>query len=152
MVSDIYPTPTTAIADVILPAAMWVEREGVLRQQRAAHPAVGTSWCEPPGGEPARLLADRSRWPGGWGIGELFPWKTEEEQARGLFEEYRQFTLGVGKDLATYDELKAARGLRWPVIDGRETRWRYRGGLRPVRQEGRRASRSTATRRWRTGR
>src|SRR5210317_639806 len=29
VVSDIYPTPTTDIADVILPSAMWVEREGM---------------------------------------------------------------------------------------------------------------------------
>src|SRR5262249_40492231 len=29
VVSDIYPTPTTRIADVILPSAAWVEREGV---------------------------------------------------------------------------------------------------------------------------
>ena len=29
VVSDIYPTPTTDIADLILPSAMWVEREGM---------------------------------------------------------------------------------------------------------------------------
>ncbi|MCA9269443.1 MAG: molybdopterin-dependent oxidoreductase, partial [Planctomycetales bacterium] len=29
VVSDIYPTPTTAVADLILPSAAWVEREGV---------------------------------------------------------------------------------------------------------------------------
>ncbi|NNE55921.1 MAG: molybdopterin-dependent oxidoreductase, partial [Flavobacteriales bacterium] len=29
VVSDIYPTPTTDIADVILPSAMWIEREGM---------------------------------------------------------------------------------------------------------------------------
>src|SRR4029434_1267286 len=29
VVSDVYPTPTTDVADVILPAAMWIEREGM---------------------------------------------------------------------------------------------------------------------------
>ena len=29
VVSDIYPTHTTAVADVILPSAMWIEREGM---------------------------------------------------------------------------------------------------------------------------
>ena len=29
VVSDIYPTPTTEVADLILPSAAWVEREGV---------------------------------------------------------------------------------------------------------------------------
>ena len=29
VVSEAYPTPTTDVADVILPAAMWIEREGV---------------------------------------------------------------------------------------------------------------------------
>jgi nitrate reductase NapA len=29
VVSDVYPTPTTDIADVILPSAMWIEQEGM---------------------------------------------------------------------------------------------------------------------------
>ena len=29
VVSDVYPTPTTDVADVVLPAAMWIEREGM---------------------------------------------------------------------------------------------------------------------------
>ncbi|HEX5635252.1 MAG TPA: molybdopterin dinucleotide binding domain-containing protein, partial [Gemmatimonadales bacterium] len=45
--------------------------------------------------------------------------------------EYRRFGLGLGKDLASYDELQQARGLRWPVVDGRETRYRYAAGHDP---------------------
>jgi nitrate reductase NapA len=48
-----------------------------------------------------------------------------------MFEEYRQFTLGAGKDLASYEQLKAARGLRWPVVDGKETPYRYAAGFDP---------------------
>src|SRR4029450_4185523 len=29
-----------------------------------------------------------------------------------------------------------ARGLRWPVVDGKETRWRYREGLDPYVEAG----------------
>ncbi len=29
VVSEAYPTPTTDVADVVLPAAMWLEREGI---------------------------------------------------------------------------------------------------------------------------
>ena len=29
IVSDVYPTATTALADLVLPAAMWVEKNGV---------------------------------------------------------------------------------------------------------------------------
>ncbi len=48
-----------------------------------------------------------------------------------MYEEYRQFTLGHGKDLASYQHLKTARGVRWPVVDGRETRYRYAAGHDP---------------------
>ena len=29
VVSDVYPTPTTDVADVVLPAALWIEQEGL---------------------------------------------------------------------------------------------------------------------------
>ena len=41
-----------------------------------------------------------------------------------MYEEYRSFTLGLGKDLASYEQLKEERGLLWPVVDGKETRYR----------------------------
>src|SRR5262245_64075767 len=56
------------------------------------------------------------------------------EQA--LYEEYRQFTLGTGKDVASYEELKASRGMRWPVVNGRETRRRYVEGEDPYVSKG----------------
>jgi len=33
--------------------------------------------------------------------------------------------------LAPYDDYHKARGLRWPVIDGKETLWRFREGYDP---------------------
>ncbi|MFQ5696171.1 MAG: molybdopterin dinucleotide binding domain-containing protein, partial [Terriglobia bacterium] len=57
------------------------------------------------------------------GMGHLFPWPGDWHKP--LFEEYRRFTLGTGKDLAGYDQLRATRGLIWPVVEGKETRYRY---------------------------
>jgi nitrate reductase NapA len=47
---------------------------------------------------------------------------------KGLFEEYAQFGRGHGHDLANFDTYHKARGLRWPVVDGKETLWRFREG------------------------
>ena len=50
---------------------------------------------------------------------------------KGLFEEYASFGRGHGHDLAPFDVYHQVRGLRWPVVDGEETRWRYRAGYDP---------------------
>ena len=55
---------------------------------------------------------------------------------KGLFEEYAAFGRGHGHDLAPYDRYHQERGLRWPVVDGKETRWRYREGLDPYVKPG----------------
>lgn len=55
---------------------------------------------------------------------------------KGLFEEYAQFGRGHGHDLAPFDVYHRERGLRWPVVNGRETRWRYREGYDPYVKRG----------------
>jgi nitrate reductase NapA len=55
---------------------------------------------------------------------------------KGLFEEYAGFGRGHGHDLAPFDTYHQVRGLRWPVVDGKETRWRYREGLDPYVEAG----------------
>lgn len=42
-----------------------------------------------------------------------------------LWEEYRIFGLDHGHDLADFEAYHKTRGLRWPVIDGKETLWRF---------------------------
>lgn len=42
-----------------------------------------------------------------------------------LFEEYANFTRGHAHDLAPFDTYHRVRGLKWPVIDGKETQWRF---------------------------
>lgn len=42
-----------------------------------------------------------------------------------LWEEYRKFGAGHGHDLAGFETYHKVRGLRWPVVDGKETQWRF---------------------------
>jgi nitrate reductase NapA len=46
---------------------------------------------------------------------------------KALFNEYRQFTLNFQHDLADFDTYMRddVRGLKWPVVDGKETQWRF---------------------------
>lgn len=134
VVSDIYPTPTTDIADLILPSALWIEREGCFGNSER-RTQQWNKMVEPPGeARPDcwQLIEVAKR----MGHGHLFPWKSDEEQALGLYEEYRTFTIGTGKDVAAYGDLKSARGIRWPVVNGQETRWRYREGEDPYVKKG----------------
>jgi nitrate reductase NapA len=133
VVSDVYPTETTALADVVLPSAMWVEREGLFgnSDRRTQH---WERMAEPPKGclpDDWQIIEVARR----MGLGGLFP--TDPRTYVGeLYEEYRQFTVGTGKDLGTLDQLKAHHGLRWPVVDGRETARRYLEGEDPFVKPG----------------
>jgi nitrate reductase NapA len=55
---------------------------------------------------------------------------------KGLFEEYAEFGRGHGHDLADFDTYHEVRGLRWPVVDGKETLWRFREGYDPYVKKG----------------
>ena len=174
VVSDVYPTVTALAADLILPAAMWVEKEGAYgNAERRTHfwhqlvtaPGEARSdlwqlmefskrfkveevW-------PAELLAKKPAYRGKTlfdvlfrnGQVDKFPLSEMEagyDNARrkscgfyvqkGLFEEYAQFGRGHGHDLAPFDTYHQVRGLRWPVVNGKETLWRYREGVRPLRK------------------
>jgi nitrate reductase (cytochrome) len=122
VVTDAYPTATTAMADVVLPAALWFEREGVSgsgerRSQYwprlVAPPADARSdgWHTI---EVARLL----------GYGPLFPWP-EGTHAGDAWGELVRFHQHPARRPAGYAELKRLGGAIWPRNDGRETRWRY---------------------------
>ncbi|MGE4294911.1 MAG: nitrate reductase catalytic subunit NapA [Campylobacterales bacterium] len=50
---------------------------------------------------------------------------------KALFEEYRIFGAGHGHDLADFDTYHRVRGLRWPVVDGKETLWRFNAKYDP---------------------
>lgn len=122
VVSDVYPTPTTAVADVVLPAAMWIEREAMFgnSERRTQH---WDKLIEPPGDamsdtwqiiEVARRL----------GFKKQFPWK-EEEHIEKIWDEYTQFHDNPKHKMAPYKVLKAEAGVLWPYVNGKSTRWRY---------------------------
>jgi nitrate reductase NapA len=128
VVSDIYPTPTTAIADLILPAAAWVEREGMFgnTERRTQH---WKKMVDPPGEareDAWQVIQVAKR----MGMGHLFPWP-DDNWHEPMFEEYRSFGLGHGKDLASYTQLTHTRGMLWPVVNGKETPYRYTAGYDP---------------------
>ncbi len=181
VVSDPYPTVSAQAADLILPTAMWVEKEGAYgnaerrtqfwRQQTKApgdsksdvwqlmefskYIKVEDVWDE-------ELLAKKPEYKGKTlydilyanGVVNKFPYdgKITDDRGneyenhesadfgfyvqKGLFEEYRLFnSVGnfpkKGHEMAEFDAYHKARGLRWPVIDGKETLWRFREGYDP---------------------
>jgi len=48
-----------------------------------------------------------------------------------LFEEYANFGRGHAHDLADFDTYHKVRGLKWPVVDGKETQWRFNAKYDP---------------------
>ena len=58
---------------------------------------------------------------------------------KGLYEEYRRFQYEgpkPGHEMAEFEAYHKTRGLRWPVIDGKETLWRFREGYDPHVKKG----------------
>ncbi len=176
VVSDPYPTVTALSADLILPTAMWVEKEGAYgnaerrtqfwRQQvKAPGEAKSDLWqlmefakrftVEEAWGE--ELLAKMPEHRGKTlydvlfanGSVDKFPLDEtadgfDNDDAehfgfyvqKGLFEEYAIFGRGHGHDLAPFEMYHEERGLRWPVVDGKETRYRFREGFDPYVEPG----------------
>jgi nitrate reductase NapA len=173
--SDVYPTVSAMSADLILPSAMWMEKEGaygnaerrtqVWRQQvkgpgetrsdlwqytefakrftmeEVWTPALLDAMPEYKGKTLYEVMfanKDTTK----YSLADLKAvnahaikdYMNDESKAagfyvqKGLFEEYAQFGRGHGHDLADFDTYHKARGLRWPVVDGKETLWRFREG------------------------
>jgi nitrate reductase NapA len=179
VVSDPYPTVTAMAADLILPTAMWAEKEGAYGNAER-RTQFWRQQVKPPGEArsdlwqlvefskrfkveevwPAELIAQKAEYKGKTlydilfanGQVDRFPkqavidadgnvYDNDEMEAfgyylqKGLYEEYRIFGLKgpkKGHELGEFDAYHASRGLRWPVIDGKETLWRYRTGYDPL--------------------
>ncbi|MEF1311049.1 periplasmic nitrate reductase subunit alpha [Vibrio mytili] len=174
VVSDPYPTATAQAADLVLPTAMWIEKEGAYgnaeRRTQAWYQQVKTfgeaksdSWQVMEFAKrfkmeevwPEELLEKAPEYRGKTMFDVLFKNgqvdKFPIEEARelnddahhfgfyvqkGLFEEYASFGRGHGHDLAPYDVYHTVRGLRWPVVDGKETQWRFKEGSDPYAKAG----------------
>ncbi len=131
VVSDVYPTPTTDIADVVLPSAMWIEREGMFgnSERRTQH---WDQLVQPPGeamSDTWQLIEVARR----LGYGEWFPWD-EATHVQSIWEEYSRFHANPKHAVAPYAELKRRPGVIWPFVDGKETLWRYNADYDPAAQ------------------
>ena len=122
VVSDVYPTPTTEVADVVLPSAMWIEREGMFgnSERRTQH---FEQMLQPPGeamSDTWQLIEVARR----LGYEKQFPWKYENH-IQEIWKEYGKFQAGPQHNMATYEELKNNPGVMWPYVNGKETKWRF---------------------------
>ncbi|MBU2970054.1 nitrate reductase catalytic subunit NapA [Pseudoalteromonas sp. C2R02] len=169
VVSDPYPTVTCQAGDLILPTAMWVEKEGCygnaerrtqhwFQQVKAPGEAKSDLWqlmefskrfkIEEVWDEKLLAKAPHLRGKTMYDVlyrnGNVDAYPIEEAKElnddshdcgfyvqKGLFEEYAAFGRDHGHDLAPYEMYHTARGLRWPVVNGVETKWRYREGSDP---------------------
>jgi nitrate reductase NapA len=176
VVSDAYPTVTAQAADLVLPTAMWVEKEGAYgnaeRRTQFWHQLV-----EAPGESKSDLwqvmefskrFTTEEVWPkeildanpeykgktlfdvlyangkvNAYPVSDIEEGYANHESEdfgfyvqKGLFEEYASFGRGKAHDLADFDTYHESRGLRWPVVDGKETQWRFREGSDPYVKPG----------------
>jgi nitrate reductase NapA len=122
VVSEIYPTPTSEVADVVLPSALWVEREGFFgnSERRTQHnaqivPMPGDTMCNT-----WQLIEVARR----LGFEKQFPW-SRETYIEDIWNEYTRFHDSPKHRMAPYKELKARPGVQWPFVNGMETKWRY---------------------------
>ena len=176
IVSDPYPTVTTQAADLILPTAMWVEKEGAYGNAER-RTQFWRQQVQPPGEAksdlwqlaefskrfkveevwPKELVAKKPEYRGKtlydilFTNGQVNKFSNKELQKdfdndeakhfgfyiqKGLFEEYASFGRGKAHDLADFDSYHKNRGMRWPVVNGKETLWRYREGYDPYVKKG----------------
>ncbi len=129
VVSDVYPTPTTDVADVVLPSAMWVEREGLFgnSERRTQH---WNKLVEPPGeamSDTMQIIEVAKR----MGFEKLFAWK-KETHIQDIWNEYIRFHEGKKHGMAPYEVLKKESGVIWPYVDGKSTNWRYHAKYDPA--------------------
>ncbi|MCD9499093.1 periplasmic nitrate reductase subunit alpha [Photobacterium carnosum] len=172
--SDPYPTVTAQASDLILPTAMWVEKEGAYgnaerrtqvwyQQVKAPGEAKSDLWqimefskrfkVEEVWDEVLLNKMPQYRGKTMYDIlflnGHVDKYPLTEAQPlnddaqaqgyyvqKGLFEEYASFGRGHGHDLAPYEVYHKVRGLRWPVVDGKETQWRFKEGTDPYAKKG----------------
>jgi len=116
VVQDGFETPTTAIADVVLPAAIWGEKEGTYTNSERRVSRVRAAVAPPGEARPDFdiFLAVAER----WGCREdLFPsWRAP----RDAFEEWRVVSSGRPCDYSgiTYERIDAVGGVQWPCPSG----------------------------------
>jgi ferredoxin-nitrate reductase len=116
VVSDAFPTETTQLADVVLPAALWGEKLGTFtNHDRTVH--LSEKAVEPPGHARPDFeifldyadrmgLKDKDGEP-------LLKWRTPQ----ACFDAFKEVTRGRPCDYSalTYEALQGSPGIQWPV-------------------------------------
>ena len=104
-----HPTRTTELADVVLPAAVWCEKEGIYgnAERRTQHMAKAVEPLGEAKPDVWALLEIAKR----LGYGDSFNYSSIDD----IFEEYRRCAAGTGYDVAPLERLRKERGVRWPV-------------------------------------
>ena len=111
-----HPTPTSEFADLVLPAAIWGEKEGTYTNSERRVSKVNRALAPPGEARPdfdiflglASALGVRD---------ELFPaWRTPAD----AFEEWKRVSAGRLCDYSgmTYEAIEAHGGIQWPFADG----------------------------------
>lgn len=133
VVSDVYPTPTTDIADVILPSAMWIEREGMYGNSER-RTQYFEQMLKPPGdamSDTWQLIEVARR----LGFEKQFYYK-EETHIAEIYNEYRKHHEGKKHNMAPLEVLKSQPGAMWPYVDGKSTQWRFNAKYDPACSNG----------------
>ena len=133
VVSDIYPTPTTDIADVILPSAMWVEREGMYGNSERR-----TQYFEKMVSAPGEAMSDT------WQLVEVAKrmgyekqfYYSEDTHVEEIYTEYRRHHDNPKHNMAPLEVLKEESGMQWPYVDGKPTKWRFNADYDPACSNG----------------
>ncbi|MFV0307388.1 MAG: molybdopterin oxidoreductase family protein [Desertimonas sp.] len=112
VVQDGFETPTTELAHVVLPAAVWGEKDGTMTNSERRVSRVRKA-VDPPGSARSDFdivvaVAER------WGCAdELFPgWRGPQD----AFEEWRRVSAGRPCDYSgmTWGAIEAVGGIQWP--------------------------------------
>ncbi|MBB4750752.1 assimilatory nitrate reductase catalytic subunit [Actinoplanes lobatus] len=112
VVSDIFPSETAQLADVILPTAQWAEEEGTMTNLEGR--VIRRRMALPPPPMVKSDLTVLTELAGLLGRGEFF---TDEPKA--VFEELRRASAGGIADYAgiSYERIEAEQGVFWPCPD-----------------------------------
>lgn len=116
VVQDPFLTETTEVADIVLPAALWGEKEGTMENgerrinllRKAVDPPVGVKSDFDIFTDFARRMDFKDK-----DGNPLISYRTPKE----CFEEWKRVSKGRPADMSgiTYEKLEKYNGLRWPV-------------------------------------
>jgi assimilatory nitrate reductase catalytic subunit len=126
VVQELYhPTDTSALADVLLPAAGWAEKTGTMTNSERRVALVEAAVAPPGEARPDwQIFAEVAKAIGG---GDAFNWPN----AAAVFGEHVELTRGRDLDMSgmSHELLREAGPQQWPFLEGGEPQARrYLGG------------------------